>query len=196
VYALSEHPDVAARLRAELDAQLGTRPAVMADLPKLKYLDAVMRETLRLYPPAWLIGREIVQPFEIGGYTLQPGESIMMSPYTVQRDGRFFPEPDRFMPERWLEPPATPLPKFAYFPFGGGPRVCIGNHFAMMEIALVLATLLQQVELTVVPGFELKFSPVVTLRPAQGVPVLVRRRGVAPPARKSPWTLRAPSAGA
>jgi cytochrome P450 len=193
VYALSEHPESAARLRAELDDQLGGRPAVMADLPRLKYLDAVMRETLRLYPPAWLIGRELVQDLEIGGYTLRRGEQLMMSPYTVQRDARLFPDPERFLPERWLEPPATPLPKFAYFPFGGGPRICIGNHFAMMEIALVLATLMQQVELTVVPGFELKFSPVVTLRPAKGVPVLVRRRRAAPPARRSPWTERAPA---
>jgi cytochrome P450 len=193
VYALSEYPEAAARLRAEIDAQLGGRPALLADLPRLKYLDAVMRETLRLYPPAWLIGREIVQAFELGGYLLQPKEQIMMSPYTVQRDPRFFPDPERFLPERWLQPPATPLPKFTYFPFGGGPRVCIGNHFAMMEIALVLATLLQQVELTVVPGFELKFSPVVTLRPANGVPVLVRRRRAAPAARRSPWTERAPA---
>jgi len=193
VFALSEHPQAAARLRAEIDAQLGGRPAMMTDLPKLKFLDAVMRETLRLYPPAWLIGREIVQAFEMGGYLLQPKEQIMMSAYTVQRDSRFFPDPERFLPERWLEAPATPLPKFAYFPFGGGPRVCIGNHFAMMEVALVLATLLQQVELTVVPGFELKFSPVVTLRPANGMPVLVRRRRAAPAMRPSPWTIRAPA---
>jgi cytochrome P450 len=193
VFALSEHPEVRAKLRQEIDGQLAGRPATLADLPKLPYLDAVMRETLRLYPPAWLMGREIVQPFEIGGYALVPGEQIMMSPYVMQRDARLYPEPERFLPERWLTPPSPPLPRFAYFPFGGGPRVCIGNHFAMMEIALVLATLMQQVELTVVPGFELKFSPVVTLRPARGVPVLVRRRAAAPPARRSPWSLRAPA---
>jgi cytochrome P450 len=190
-YALSEHPEIAARLRAEIDAQIGTRPAVLPDLPRLPYLDAVMRETWRLYPPAWLIGREVVQPFEIGGYTLPRGVQLTMSAFTMHRDPRFFPDPERFQPERWLDPAAAALPKFAYFPFGGGPRVCIGNHFAMMEIALVLATLMQQVELTVVPGFQLAFSPVVTLRPARGVPVLVRRRRAAPPARRSPWSLRA-----
>jgi cytochrome P450 len=194
VFALSEHPAACARLREEVDQQLASRPATLADLPRMPYLDAVMRETLRLYPPAWLIGREIVEPFELGGYALAAGEQIMLSPYVVQRDARLFREPERFLPERWLSPPKSPpLPRFAYFPFGGGPRVCIGNHFAMMEIALVLATLVQQVELTVVPGFQLQFSPVVTLRPRRGVPVLVRRRRLAPPPRRSPWSLRAPA---
>ena len=193
VFALSEHPQVCARLRQEIDGHLGSRPATLADLPRLRYLDAVMRETLRLYPPAWLMGREIIQRFELGGYTLEPGEQIMMSPYVVHRDARLYPEPERFLPDRWLTPPTPPLPRFAYFPFGGGPRVCIGNHFAMMEISLVLATLMQQVELTVVPGFEMTFSPVVTLRPAKGVPVLVRRRRAAPPPRRSPWSLQAPA---
>lgn len=191
VYALSEHPQAAARLRAEIDAQLASRPATLADLPKLKYLEAVVRETLRLYPPAWLIGREIAQPFEIGGYALRPPEQLIMSPYAMHRDPRFFPEPERFLPERWLDARAQALPKFAYFPFGGGPRVCIGNHFALMETQLVLATLVSQLELTVVPGFALELDPVVTLRPACGVRVLVRRRRPAPPRRRSPWSERA-----
>jgi cytochrome P450 len=193
VYSLSEHPEVAARVRAELDRELGGRPATSADLPRLKYLDAVMRETLRLYPPAYVVGREVAQPFSVGGYTLDPGVEVMVSPFAVQRDPKLYEDPERFRPERWLEQRAAALPRFAYFPFGGGPRVCIGNHFAMMEIMLVLATLLQQLELTIVPGYELKFAPVVTLRPAGKVPVLVRRRRAAPAPRRSPFSLNAPA---
>jgi len=191
VYLLSENPDAAARLRAEIDGELGARPATAADLPKLKYLDAVVRESLRLYPPAYLVGRQALSPLELGGYTVPADAQLLMSPYVMQRQAHLFPEPERFLPERWLTPPATPLPRFAYFPFGGGPRVCIGNHFAMMEAALVLATIVQQLELTVVPGFRLELEPVVTLRPAHGIRVLVRRRRIAPPPRRSPWSLRA-----
>jgi cytochrome P450 len=139
-------------------------------------IEAVVKETLRLYPPAWIIGREVVEPFEIGGYPLSPGAAVVMSAYTVQRDPRFFDEPSRFRPARWLEPDTQALPRFAYFPFGGGPRVCIGNHFAMMEAQLVLATLLQHVALSESPGYTLRLAPVVTLRPIEGVRVDVTRR--------------------
>jgi cytochrome P450 len=194
VYLLSQNPDVAARARAEVDLQLGGRPAAIADLSQLKYTDAIVRESLRLYPPAFAIGREVDKAFEVGGYELPKGAQLTVSPFVVQRDPRFFPEPERFLPERWLTPREPALPRFAYFPFGGGPRVCIGNHFAMMEATLVLATMLQQLELTVVPGYRLELAPSVTLRPARGVPVLVRRRRPAPASRRSPWSLRAPIA--
>ena len=192
VYLLSQNPQAAERARAEVDAVLGGRPAAGGDLPQLKYVDAVVRETMRLYPPAFAIGREVAIPFELGGYPLPKGAQLTLSPYVVHRDARFFPEPDRFLPERWLTPREPALPRFAYFPFGGGPRVCIGNHFAMMEASLVLATMLQQLELTIVPGYKLALSPSVTLRPAGTVPVIVRRRRPAPAARPSPWSLRAP----
>jgi len=194
VYLLSHNPAVAQRARAEVDLVLGGRPATAGDLPQLKQVDAVVRETLRLYPPAFAIGREVVIPFDLAGYPMPKGAQLTFSPYVVQRDPRFFPEPERFMPERWLTPREPALPKFAYFPFGGGPRVCIGNHFAMMEATLVLATMLQQLELTIVPGYKLQLAPSVTLRPAGAIPVLVRRRGPAPIPRKSPWSLRAPAA--
>jgi cytochrome P450 len=176
VYLLSEHPEIAARLRSELETQLGGRRPRVEDLPKLRYLDAVARETLRLYPPAYVFAREVTRSFEVGGFTIPKGDQVAMSAYVVQRDARWYPEPERFRPDRWLDGSTDGLPRFAYFPFGGGPRVCIGNHFAMMEIALVLAVLTQDVELTVVPGFALELAPIVTLRPARGVRVLVRRR--------------------
>lgn len=179
VYALSEHPAAAGRLREEIDAALGTRPVTVADLPRLPYLDACMREALRLYPPAYAFGREVVTEFELGGYVIPVGSQIITSPYGMHRNPRHFPEPDRFKPERWLDGSAKELPRFAYLPFGGGPRVCIGNHFAMMELGLVLATLMQQLELAVVPGFELSLAPVITLRSRNGLPVRVQRRAPA-----------------
>jgi cytochrome P450 len=179
LYLLSEHPAAHARARAEVDHQLGGRPLSAADLPQLRYVESVLRETLRLYPPAYTIGREAIQTFELGGYEIPPGSQLQMSQCVVHRDSRFFPEPEAFKPERWLEESIAHLPRFAYFPFGGGPRVCIGNHFAMMEGALALTTLLQAVELQVVPGFQLDLEPSVTLRPKNGLRMLVRRRNPA-----------------
>jgi cytochrome P450 len=107
---------------------------------------------------------------------LPKGVELVMTTYAMQRDPRFWKEPERFLPERWLSPEIAQLPRFAYFPFGGGPRICIGNHFAIMELCIVLASMLQQVELRVAPGYVLKLDPVVTLRPAEHLRALVRRR--------------------
>ena len=186
LYLLSEHPAVRARARAEVDARIGHRPLEAADLPHLRYIDAVVRETLRLYPSAYTIGREVVQPIELGGYEIPAGSQLQMSQCVLHRDARFFPEPDAFKPERWLEASMAQLPRFAYFPFGGGPRVCIGNHFAMMEATLALATVLQAVDLQVAPGFRLDLEPSVTLRPKNGLRMLVRRRSPAPRATVQP----------
>ena len=179
VHLLGKHPAAMERARAEVDAQLGTRTATLEDLRQLPFVDAVLRETLRLYPPAYSIGREPLCDLELGGHTIPKGVQLSMSPYIVQRDPRFYSQPDAFMPERWLAPEADALPRFAYFPFGGGPRVCIGNRFAMMEAVLVLATMLQHVELANEPGYTLKLAPSVTLRPAGAVPVTTRQRASA-----------------
>ena len=176
VHSIATHPAVAALLRAELDEHVGERPLCYADAGRLPVLEAVVKETLRLYPPAPLVGRELAVPIEIGGYDLDRGVQIYMSPFAIQRDPRHYPEPDAFNPDRFLDGSTASLPKFAYFPFGGGPRVCIGQYFAMMEAKLILATLLQQVELIVQPGFKLELQPVVTLRSRYGLPVRVRRR--------------------
>jgi cytochrome P450 len=176
LFLLTTHPEALRKLQAEVDAAFaGGAPDPMA-LCALPYLQAVAREALRLYPPGYVIGREVVTPFELGGYTLERGAQLSVSPYTVQRDPRFFAEPERFVPERWLEPSAAELPRFAYFPFGGGPRVCIGNHFATMEVALVLATLLRRLEIEIEPGYQLRPTPLVTLRVAGGLPARIRLR--------------------
>jgi cytochrome P450 len=176
VYLLSEHPAAAARLCDEIDATLEGRAATAADLARMPFLDAVVREVLRIYPPAYAVGREVIREFEIGGYTLPVGSQVTVSPYTLHRDPRFYTEPDRFMPERWVDPGFSPPPRFAYLPFGGGPRVCIGNHFATMELALVLACMMQQVKLTVASDYKLRLSPVVTMRLTDNLRVLVKRR--------------------
>ena len=176
VYLLSKNPAVAAKLQAELDTQLQGRPVTAAALTNLPYLDAVVRESMRLYPPAYAFGREVIEPFELGGYVMPVGAQVVVSPYGMQRNPRFFPQPERFMPERWLDGAARALPRFAYFPFGGGHRICIGSHFAQLEASLVLATLVQQLELHVLPDFKLKLRPVITLRSQNGLPVRVRRR--------------------
>ncbi len=176
VYALARHPGAAARLSAEIDARLAGRPVRAADLEHLPYLDAVVRETLRLYPPGYVFGREVVAPFELGGYPLAPLDQVLVCAYGVHRNPSYFPEPERFQPERWLDGRARALPRFAYLPFGGGPRVCIGSHFAMMEASLLLATLIQQLDLQLSPGYELELAPVITLRPRGGMPVQVHRR--------------------
>jgi cytochrome P450 len=179
LYLLSEHPAALARAIAEVDEELGEAPAKHADLPRLRFLDAVVRETLRLYPPVYVMGREVLQPIELGGYELPKGAQLFISQWAVHRDARYYRDPLEFNPERWLEPEIAALPRFAYFPFGGGPRVCIGNHFAMLEATLVLATLLQSVELQTVPGFTFGLEPSVTLRPKNGLRMLVRRRRLA-----------------
>jgi cytochrome P450 len=177
LHCLTTHPSTLESARAELASVLQGRRATTADLPQLAYLNAVVREMLRLYPSVYVFGREVIAPIDIAGYHLPAGSRLMMSPYVVQRDARFFPEPDRFLPERWLRMERAALPRFAYFPFGGGPRVCMGQHYAMMQMTLVLATLLQELEFEAVSDFELQLEPILTLRPVRGeLPMRVRRR--------------------
>jgi cytochrome P450 len=180
VYLLSRNPAVAARLQREVDA-LGGRAPTAADVASMPYLDAVLRESLRLYPPAYAFGREVIEPFTLGGYDIPVGAQMVVCTFGMHRQPRFFPEPERFSPERWLPGgSAHALPRYAYLPFGGGHRICIGSHFAQLEAGLLLTCLLQQVELHVVPGYRLELRPAITVRAAHGLPVRVRRRAPAP----------------
>jgi len=175
-YLLSQHPDVEAKLWAELEAVLGGHPPSVADLPRLTYTENVVRESLRLYPPAYGFGREALQDCEIGGYVVPKGTTLFMSQWVIHRSSRYFPDPEAFMPDRWADGLAKRLPKYAYFPFGGGPRICIGGGFAMMEAVLLLATIAQRFRLTLVPGHPIALYPSITLRPAYGVRVTLERR--------------------
>jgi len=182
-YLLSQHPDVEEKLHAELETVLGGRLPCAADLSKLQYTDRVIRETLRLYPPAWRIFRRTLEPFTVGDYTLPAGSNIVMSQWVTQRDARWFSEPERFYPDRWSEEAAAKLPRFAYFPFGGGPRVCIGAGFAMMEATLLLATIAQRFRMCLAPNQRIEPLASITLRPKNGIRMELQERV---PARIAP----------
>ncbi len=183
-YLLATHPEAEARVAAEWQAVLGGRTPTFADLPQLKYTEMVVSEALRLYPPFYLFGREVVRDCELGGYRVPAGATVLMCQWVMHRDPRFFDAPDQFRPERWADGLAKRLPKFAYFPFGGGPRVCIGKEFALMEAVLVLAAIGQRFRTTLVPGHVVAPKPSATLRPAAGVKmVLARRDRTAPGSR-------------
>ena len=173
---LSRHPHVESRLHAELD-EFVDKPPGPADLPRLKYADAVITETLRLYPTAWVIAREALRDTTIGGQRVPKGTSVLIIGWAMHRDPRFFEDPDDFRPERWLSGLAERLPRLAYLPFGGGQRVCIGSSFAQMEGTLVLSTLAQRFSLRLADASRrVEPWPVVTLRTRQDVPMRVQRR--------------------
>jgi cytochrome P450 len=175
-FLLSRHPEAAAKLAAEWQAVLGGRSPTVADLPQLRYTEMALQESLRLYPPAYVSGREALRDGVLGGYRVPAGTSVMISQWLLHRDPRYFDRPGQFDPERWADGLAQRLPKFAYFPFGGGPRVCIGRSFALMEATLVLATIGQQFRLDLEPGHEVTPWPSFTLRPRQGVKVVLVKR--------------------
>ncbi len=173
---LSGHPEVEAKLVAELKEALNGRSPEVTDLPRLRFTEQVVMETMRLYPPAWGIGRKALRDFEAGRYRVPAGTQIAMSQWVMHRDPRFYDDPERFNPGRWTEDFQKRLPNFAYFPFGGGPRVCIGASFAKMEAVLLLATIAQRFRLTLVPGHPVTPFPAITLRPKDGIKVTLTRR--------------------
>jgi cytochrome P450 len=175
-YLLSQHPDVEARVHAEIDAALGGRQPTADDLALLPYTRMVLAESMRLYPPAWIVGRRALGPFEANGYTIPARSIILVSQYVMHRDARWFPDPERFDPERFTPERQAERPKFAYFPFGGGPRVCIGEQFAWMEGILLLATIAQRWRLRLVPGHPVALQPIITLRPKHGIRMIVEAR--------------------
>ncbi len=175
-YLLSEHADVAARLHEELDSVLAGREPTVEDVPRLRYTEMVLAESMRLYPPAWAIGRLALQDYEVAGYTIPPKALVLLSPYVTQRDERFFPDPSRFDPERWTPEAREARPQFAYFPFGGGPRRCIGEGFAWMEGILLIASLARRWRMRLVPNHPVETKPVITLRPKHGMMMTVEKR--------------------
>ncbi len=179
LYLLDRHPDIRERLEAEVDAALAGRPPTVDDLPRLPYALQVFKESMRLYPPAYIVARQALRPVEVGDMALPAGTVVFASPYVRHRDPAHFPDPDKFDPDRWADPDAEKrLPRYAFLPFGSGPRVCVGGHFALLEAHLILAALVQRVRFTRVPGHEeVRPEPLFTLRPAGRVPMRVIRRG-------------------
>jgi cytochrome P450 len=174
-YLLSQSPDAEARMHEEIARVLRGRLPTVADIPSLQFVEKVVTEAMRLYPPAWAIGRRAIEPYPIGGYLAPARTIVLMSQWVMHRDARFFPEPERFNPERWTPEFKATLPKFAYFPFGGGPRQCIGESFAWMELVLVVAVMAQHWKLRLVPGYPVVPQPLVTLRTRYGMRMTTER---------------------
>ena len=175
-YLLSQHPEVEARFHAEVDEVLKGALPTAEDFPRLRYTEMIFAEAMRLYPPAWVVGRRALGDYQINGYAVPARSILLLSPYITQHDPRFFPDPHRFDPERWTPEARESRPKFSYFPFGGGPRLCIGESFAWMEGALVMATIAQRFRMRLAPGHPVEMRPMVTLRPKHGMRMILEPR--------------------
>ena len=170
-WLIAQRPDVEEKLVTEWQSVLAGRLPTFQDIPKLRYTEWVMMETLRLYPLAWVTGRVAMEDCEIGGYPIHAGENVVMCQWVTHRDRRFFEQPDTFNPDRWANDFAKRLPTYAYYPFGGGARVCIGRGLAMMETILILATVGQQFHLEPLPNQRVVPypNPSFALRPKYGI---------------------------
>lgn len=176
LYLLARNPQAEQRLHAELDQVLGGRRAEFSDLAALTYTDRVIKEAMRIYPPAWSLARSVVSDFELRGYRIPAGSNVVMSQWVMHRNPKYFPEPEKFDPDRWVPGFAQKLPRFAYFPFGGGPRQCIGAAFATMEATLLLVTIAQNFRLSLVSQEPAKPVPSFTLRPKNGMTMKLEKR--------------------
>jgi cytochrome P450 len=175
-YLLSQNPNVENKLVAEWQDVLAGATPTADQLHRLPYTAAVIAESMRLYPPVYVIGREATDDLELGGYRVKQGYTVLMSQWVNHRDPRYFPEPEEFRPERWENGLAKRIPKFAYYPFGGGQRICVGSAFALMEAAIILAAVGQRYRFTLDPDAVIGIKPQITLLPANGIPATLERR--------------------
>jgi cytochrome P450 len=175
-YMITRHADVRERVYAEVDEVLGGRDPGADDLPALQYTGWVFEEAMRLYPPVWTISRTATRDDEICGKPIPKGTTVMLSPYAMHRNPEIWPEPEEFRPERFHPDEVAKRPRYSYFPFGGGPRVCLGNRFAMMEARIMMAMVIQRYRLSVLPGQEIVAEPMITLRPRNGILMGLERR--------------------
>lgn len=176
-HLLSKHPDVERKLREEATRVLGERDPVLEDVRSLEYTRMVIEEALRLYPPAWVFERQAITTDTLGGYAIEPGSIVGLCPYVLHRHPDFWENPEGFDPERFRPERSEKRPRYAYLPFGGGPRTCVGNHFAMMEAQILLAMIVREQRLELEPSHTIEVDPVITLRPKTGI--IVRRRPAA-----------------
>ncbi|HXU35419.1 MAG TPA: cytochrome P450 [Blastocatellia bacterium] len=175
-YLLSQNPEVEATMHAEIDEVLGGKLPTFEDVPRLSYTERVFTEAMRLYPPVWLMGRRSVSASKIGGYYVPAKSIVLLSQFVTHHDERYYVEPEKFDPDRWLPEARASRPKYSYFPFGGGPRLCIGEQFAWMEGILILAVIAQKWKLRLVPGHPVKTQPLITLRPKNGMKMVIEGR--------------------
>jgi cytochrome P450 len=174
-YLLDRHPEVAERVRAEADEVLGDAVPTYETLHGLRYTSMVIQETMRLYPPVWGLPRTAINKDEIGGCRVPPGADVMISPYTLHRHPGFWPDPGRFEPQRFSPAQPGPAHRYAYIPFGAGPRVCVGSNLGMMEATLVTAMAARRFRLALVPGRKVTAEAMLSLRVRDGLPMMVRR---------------------
>ena len=179
-YLLSQHPDIERGIADEVDRVIGNARPAFAHADRLISTRRAVEESLRLYPPAWGFSRLALADDEIGGYRVAKGSMVFLIPFVVHRRPKLWPEPDRFDPDRFAPEHESQRPRFAYIPFGGGPRGCIGNQFAMLEAQLIIATIAQRFRIELVPGQTIQPEPLITLRPTPGIRATVRRRGASP----------------
>ncbi len=173
---LGQNPQVEEQLFQELHTVLGGKPPTVEDLAKLPFTEAVVNESLRLYPPAYVIGRVAKKDCELAGYRIRAGATVLSSQWVMHRHPNYWDDPETFDPNRWLDGRTEGLPKFAYFPFGGGPRLCVGNNFGLMEMKIILATIAQKFRVDIVPDQEIKLRAAVTVKPEFGIQAIVRKR--------------------
>lgn len=175
-YLISQNPEAEEKLHREVDGALQGRLPTMQDIPQLAYLEQVFAEGMRLFPPVWVLGYQALRECRVGDFTIPEQGQAVMSQYLVHRDPRFYPEPEKFMPERWTPEFKASRPRFAYFPFGGGPRQCIGEPFAWMEGVLLTATLAQKWRFRLKEGHPVELYPSITLRPKHGMRMVLEER--------------------
>jgi cytochrome P450 len=175
-YLLSQNPEAEAALHREIDTLLEGRPPRAEDAARLRYTEMVFSEAMRLYPPAWTVGRRALNDYAIGEQVVPARSILLMSQYVMHHDPRYYPDPFKFDPERWTVERVAARPKFSYFPFGGGPRVCIGEGFAWMEGVLLLATLAQKWRMRLAPGQVVEPKPMITLRARNGIRMTLEKR--------------------
>jgi cytochrome P450 len=175
-YLLSQYPNVERKLHDEIELVLENRIPAADDIPKLRYTKMVLRESMRLYPPVWTMGRHVENDYSVGEYTIPAGSSILMSQYVMHHDPKYYEKPEEFNPDRWTDDFKTHLPRFSYFPFGGGMRGCIGEPFAWMEGVLIIATVAQEWSMRLVPSQRIKLDPAITLRSKYGMKMKLSQR--------------------
>jgi cytochrome P450 len=175
-HLLGRHAEVQERVQAEVADVFGGGLPTAADLPRLEFCERVIRESMRLYPPAFVVGRQAAEDFHLGEHFIPARTNVLASQWVVQRDPRWFDRPADFLPDRWADGLVMRLPKYAYFPFGGGPRVCIGNVFAMSEAILILALVVQRFRFTPTDDEPTLPQPAVTLRPGRPIEMHLHKR--------------------
>ncbi|HEY6330374.1 MAG TPA: cytochrome P450, partial [Blastocatellia bacterium] len=175
-YLLSQNPEAEAKLHQELDTVLGDRLPTMDDVRRLEYTERVMTESMRCYPPVWVMGRRSIGSYKVGEYTIPAGSIVLVSQYVMHHNEEYYPEPFKFDPDRWTAENRASRPKYSYFPFGGGPRLCIGEQFAWAEGILIIATLAQRWKMGYESKGPVELQPLITLRPKGGVKMKLERR--------------------